>query len=100
VRERAKRAVYRGKAAADSLGSLPAGGKFLVSVLVDAFDFAVGRIPGFGTLWDLVQTYLAYRLWGPAGLAAIWELVDVTEQVDGFVPTVTLAGVLSEVAGR
>lgn len=95
-----KAGIRRSKAAVDSLAGLPSGGKFFISILIDGFDFFLGRIPGLGTIWDLVQTYVAYCLWGPAGLAAIWEMVDLTDQIDGFVPSVTLAGLLSEVVGR
>ncbi|UPT62350.1 MAG: hypothetical protein M0D54_18600 [Hyphomonadaceae bacterium JAD_PAG50586_4] len=33
---------------------------------------------------------MLFALWGPAGLANLWELFDVTDQVDSFIPTATL----------
>jgi len=60
------------------------------SIVIDLFDFTLGRIPGFGSVTDGVGTVVLYAMWGPAGLANLWELADFTDQVDGFIPTSTL----------
>jgi hypothetical protein len=64
--------------------------KLIVAVLIDVADFFIGRIPGFGTLFDLAATALAVAMFGWKGFAYAWEVLDVTDQVDGFVPTLTL----------
>lgn len=64
--------------------------KLAFSVVIDVLDFSLGRIPIFGTVTDGVGTIVLYAMWGPAGLLNAWELVDVTDQIDGFVPTATL----------
>lgn len=65
-------------------------GKLLIAVLLDILDFTLGRMIGAGTVLDLVFAGIAFVLWGPVGLVALWEAIDVTDQVDGFVPTMTL----------
>ena len=60
------------------------------SVLIDVFDFTLGRIPGFGTATDGVGTAVMFGMWGPIGLLNILEVLDVTEVFDGFIPTSTL----------
>lgn len=60
------------------------------SVVIDLFDFTLGRIPIFGSVTEGVGTVVLFGLWGPAGLLNLWELVDLSEQADAFVPTATL----------
>lgn len=60
------------------------------SVVIDLFDFTLGRIPAFGTATDGVGTAVMFAMWGPIGLINILEVFDVTEVVDGFIPTSTL----------
>jgi hypothetical protein len=64
--------------------------KLAIAVLLDILDFTLGRILGAGTVLDIVFAGIAFVLWGPVGLLALWEAIDVTDQVDGFVPTMTL----------
>lgn len=64
--------------------------KLAIAVLLDVLDFTLGRILGAGTVIDIVFAGIAFVLWGPVGLLALWEAIDVTDQVDGFVPTMTL----------
>ncbi len=64
--------------------------KLLICIVFDIADFTVGRILGAGIIMDLVAAALAVILFGPVGLVALWEVADPTEQVDGFVPTLTL----------
>jgi hypothetical protein len=55
-------------------------------------DFTLGRIPIFGTVEDGVGGIVATALWGRAGLVYFWEVLDITDQIDGFIPTATLIG--------
>lgn len=64
--------------------------RLALSIIIDVADFTFGRIPVFGTLNDGIGTVVLFALWGPAGLVNAWELVDFTDQVDGFIPTATL----------
>jgi len=64
--------------------------KLAIAVLLDILDFTLGRILGAGTVIDIVFAGIAFVLWGPVGLIALWEAIDVTDQADGFVPTMTL----------
>jgi len=61
-----------------------------LSVVIDVFDFSLGRIPIFGSVTEGVGSLVLYLLWGPAGLLNLLELVDVTDNLDGFIPTATL----------
>jgi hypothetical protein len=64
--------------------------KLAFSVIIDVFDFTLGRIPIFGTVTEGVGTLVLYAMWGPAGLVNALEMVDFTDQVDSFIPTATL----------
>jgi hypothetical protein len=74
--------------------------KLALAVLLDVLDFTLGRILGAGTVIDLVFAGIAFVLWGPIGLLALWEAIDVTDQVDGFVPTMTLIALSQMGKGR
>jgi hypothetical protein len=60
------------------------------SIVIDLFDFTLGRLPIFGTVTEGVGTIVLMALWGPAGLVNLLELFDFSEQIDGFIPTATL----------
>lgn len=60
------------------------------SIVIDIFDFTLGRIPMLGTATDGVGTAVMYAMWGPIGLLNILEVIDITDQIDGFIPTSTL----------
>lgn len=64
--------------------------KLAIAIVLDIADFFIGRIPGFGTGFDVVLTAIAFAMFGWKGLAQAWEVVEVTDQLDGFVPTLTL----------
>jgi hypothetical protein len=66
--------------------------RFLLAALFDFADFTIGRIPIFGIAFDLAGTVLAVWLWGAWGGLQGLELLDFTEQVDAWIPTVTIAG--------
>ncbi len=64
--------------------------RLALSIVIDLFDFTLGRIPIFGSVTEGVGSVVLLALWGPAGLAYLWELVEVSDQADSFVPTATL----------
>lgn len=66
--------------------------RLALSVAIDALDFTIGRVPIFGSGFDLVSAGAQFLLWGPVGLAGLWEVLDITDQFDGFIPTATLTG--------
>lgn len=73
---------------------MPVWAKFTVCVLFDLFDFTIGRLLlGVSLLGELGTAVIMFVLWGPIGLLALWEAVDITEQLDGFVPTNTLIAI-------
>lgn len=77
------------------MNGLPTGLKLIISIVWDVLDALIGRIPGFGTVWDIAGTLLAFKLWGVWGLGAIWEVFEPTDQIDGFLPTMTIIGLIS-----
>ncbi len=66
--------------------------KMLVSAAFDIMDFFLGRIPGIGTIIDIAGGFLGIALWGGRGALQFLEIIDLTDQIDGFVPTLTIAG--------
>ena len=69
-------------------------GKFTISVMVDIFDFIMPPI--IGTFYDAFAVWIAVKLWGNAGYAGLWEILEFTDRADAFIPTVTLIGLYSE----
>lgn len=65
--------------------------KLFVAILVDLFDFTVGRalfaVPFSG---EIIGTAVCYAMFGPRALLYAAETLDPTEQIDGFIPTATL----------
>lgn len=64
--------------------------RLALSVVIDLFDLTLGRIPIFGSVTEGVGTIVLVAIWGPVGLIYLWELVDLTDQADSFIPTATL----------
>lgn len=80
--------------------ALPIGIKLVISLIWDALDFTIGRVPAFGTIFDLIGTLLAIMLWGVPGLISLGEVfLDPTDQIDGFIPTLTIIGIISYARG-
>lgn len=66
--------------------------RLALSLAIDIADFTIGRAL-FPVPWEEgVGAAILFLLWGPAGLVYLWELADLTEQLDGFIPTATLIG--------
>ena len=68
----------------------------MISILFDIADFFIGRIPIFGTIIDILGTWLSYYFWGRKGLFAGVEIIDISDQIDGFIPSLTIIGLLSK----
>ncbi len=75
------------------MGILKISFKLFVSIIFDISDFFIGRIPVFGTVYDILGGFLGLWLWGIPGGLQFMEIIDLTDQIDGFLPTVTLAGI-------
>jgi len=66
--------------------------RLAISIALDLFDFTIGRVL-IGMPWEEgAGAALATALWGPAGIVYLLEWIDVTEQIDAFIPTATLIG--------
>ncbi len=68
----------------------PAYVKLIAAIILDIADFTVGRILGFGTAMDMILVLIGFSMFGWKGLFQLWEVADLSDQVDGFVPTLTL----------
>ena len=64
--------------------------KLGVAIALDLADMVIGRIIGFGTGFDVVLAGAGFLLFGWKGLIQLWEVADPSDQIDGFVPTLTL----------
>ncbi len=73
--------------------------KLGISIIWDLFDFIIGRIPVIGTLIDIIGGFLAMALWGKLGVFAFWEVIDITDQLKAFVPSLTIIGIISIIKG-
>lgn len=68
--------------------------RLILAAGIDLIDFTVGR--GFFLVpWEESIGALALLpLWGWSGLLYLLELGDLTEQVDAFIPTASLIGLV------
>jgi len=69
--------------------------KLGICLVLDVADFFIGRIPGFGIVYDLVCACICAALWGRTGWYVLLEQIDFTEQIDAFVPTCTITALMS-----
>lgn len=76
------------------LYTLPRWQKFTIAGTYDVLDLF--SVPGLGSFYDFIGIPLGYALWGPVGLANAWELMDPTDAVDRFFPTMVIAGLAHE----
>ena len=67
--------------------------KMLVSIAFDVMDFFMP--PGIGTAYDLAGGVIGLILWKGPGALQFLELIDITDRIDGLIPTLTIAGLLS-----
>lgn len=72
------------------------GGKFLASILIDLFDMTIGRalfvVPFSG---EIIGVAAGWAMFGPKALFYLFEGVDPTEQLDGFIPTATIIALVA-----
>lgn len=66
--------------------------RFAVSIAWDGVDFIIGRLPLIGIIVDVTGVFIAVWLWESRGWFAGLEVLEVTDQVDAWVPSVTLIG--------
>lgn len=67
--------------------------KLMLCAGYDLWDFTLGRVLiGFSLGSESLDIAALVFLWGPSGLLAAWEMLDVTEQLDAFIPTNLLIG--------
>jgi hypothetical protein len=65
--------------------------KFIVCILIDLFDFTLGRVLFlFPFSGEILGAVVGFLMFGPMGLLYLLEALDPTEQIDGFIPTATL----------
>lgn len=68
--------------------------KLIVCALYDLLDFTVGRIlfpvPFLG---ELVGCVVCCAMFGKEGVLYGLEGIDLTEQIDGFIPTATIIAI-------
>lgn len=70
---------------------LPNWSKIAFCIGCDLFDMTIGRLLlGVSIFTDVVGALVMFLLWGPKGIFALWEVLDPTEQIDGFIPTNTI----------
>ena len=71
--------------------------KLAIAILIDILDFTIGRLL-FATPFagEIIGLILGYIMFGPRAFWYAVEAIDVTEQVDGFIPTMTLIALASD----
>jgi hypothetical protein len=71
--------------------------KLIICIIYDLFDFTIGRLL-FATpfMGELIGCVLAGLLFGKAGLFYGLEVIDPTEQFDGFIPTATIIAIANK----
>ncbi len=75
--------------------------KIITALILDiALDNTLGRLPALGILLDLIMAFIGSRMWGSIGWLQALELLDFTEQVDGFIPTLTIAGIVARISAK
>lgn len=64
-----------------------------IGVAYDVYDFTIGRIPVLGSFTDTAAAFLSLVLWGvksPTSYIQALEVLDVTDQLDAQLPSMTL----------
>lgn len=65
-----------------------------ICVAIDLFDLTFGRVPIFGSVTEGIGSLVLMLLWGPLGLTYLWEVADFTDQIDSFIPSATIIGLI------
>jgi hypothetical protein len=74
--------------------------KLALCVILDVLDFTLFRIPGLGSVYDAFLVAISVRLFGGVGFFSIWELLDLTDQIDAEIPTMTILCLLNHGYGK
>ena len=69
--------------------------KFIISIILNIADFFIGRIPIAGSIWDAILGFIGLLLWKKVGGIQFLELLDFTDQIDGFIPSLTISAIFS-----
>lgn len=78
--------------------NIPVPIKFLIAVIFDVLDLL--SVPILGTMFDGVGIIVGVMLWGPVGFWSAWEILEPTDQIDKFIPTLTLIGLYTHFGGK
>lgn len=65
--------------------------KFFISVIIDFLDFTIGRLM-FATpfMGELFGVFVGFLMFGSRAFVYALEGIDITEQIDGFIPTASI----------
>lgn len=85
---------------------MPWSVKFMIAIVIDILDFGLGVGGWFvgpgvspeGTIFDAIAGVIAVLIFGAIGSLQFIEVLiptDIGNTLDGFIPTVTIAGILS-----
>lgn len=77
------------------MSRLPFLARMVIAAFYDVGDFVLGRVPVIGFLYDLFGGVLAVWLFGNVGYLVWLELLDVTDQFDALIPSMTTVGLIS-----
>lgn len=66
--------------------------KMAVSAIIDLADLTVGMMPVVGHGKELIMIPAALGLWGWRGAFYGWELLEMTNIIDGLIPTALAIG--------
>jgi hypothetical protein len=83
------------KSALSFIADLPTPVKFLISAAWDVIDFFIP--PGIEAVTDVGAGVLCLALWEAPVLSIIGtgiEATDITGRADGFIPTLTITGII------
>lgn len=69
--------------------------RFAVAILLDLFDLLdpFDELPIIGNIMDAFLGLAGLALWGPAGGLQFLEVLNPIKPIDGFIPTLTIAGI-------
>jgi len=73
--------------------------KLAIAVVIDVLDFTIMRIPGLDTIFDIVTLPILFALIGPMAVFQVFEIMEITGQVDAQIPTATIIVLISTFLG-
>jgi hypothetical protein len=63
--------------------------KLVLCGSIDFFDFTIGRVLFFFPFEEIGYMIMTVLMWGPRGLVTLFEILEPTEFIDGFIPITT-----------